>query len=79
MQEEISRERAAVIDGAVIKVMKTNKDHAVSQKDLTIKVMEMISIFKAQPNQIKIRVEDLILKQYMRRDDNDRTKFWYIA
>lgn len=41
--------------------------------------MEMISLFKAQPPQIKMRIEDLIMKQYMRRDDKDRTKYWYVA
>jgi len=41
--------------------------------------MEMISLFKAQPQPIKQRVEDLIMKQYMRRDDQDRTKYWYVA
>ncbi len=41
--------------------------------------MEMISLFKAQPAQIKVRIEDLIMKQYMRRDDKDRTKYWYVA
>ena len=49
--------------------MKTNKDIAVAHKDLVVKVCEMISIFKAQPNQIKMRIEDLIMKAYIRRDD----------
>jgi hypothetical protein len=41
--------------------------------------MEMISLFKAQPQMIKQRIEDLIMKQYMRRDDKDRTRYWYVA
>ena len=47
LNEEISKERGAVIDGAIVKVMKTNKDSAVKHQDLVVKVMEMISLFKA--------------------------------
>lgn len=79
LHEEVSKERGAVIDGAIVKIMKTNKDAAVKHQELVIKVMEMISLFKAQPPQIKMRIEDLIMKQYMRRDDKDRTKYWYVA
>jgi len=49
LQDDIGKERGAVIDGSVVKVMKTNKDMAVSHIDLVQKVMEMISLFKAQP------------------------------
>ena len=62
LQEEVSKERGAVIDGACVKIMKTNKDVAVPHRELVQKVMEMISLFKAQPNQIKLRIEDLIMK-----------------
>jgi hypothetical protein len=79
LNDEVSKERGAVIDGAIVKIMKTNKDSAVKHQDLTVKVMEMISLFKAQPPQIKVRIEDLIMKQYMRRDEKDRTKYWYVA
>lgn len=68
-----------MIDGAVVKIMKTNKDSAVQHMDLIVKTTAMISLFKAQPSQIKSRIEDLIMKQYMRRDDKDRTKYWYVA
>lgn len=47
--------------------------------DLVTKVVEMISLFKAQPPQIKARIEHLITNQYMRRDEKDRTKYWYVA
>lgn len=62
LHEEVSKERGAVIDGAVVKIMKTNKDSAVTHQQLVAKVMEMISLFKAQPGQIKMRIEDLIMK-----------------
>lgn len=39
----------------------------------------MITLFKAQPTDIRKRIEDLMMKQYMRRDDKDRKKYWYVA
>jgi len=47
IQEEITKERGAVIDGAIVKIMKTNKDTAVKHSELTSKVMSIISLFKA--------------------------------
>lgn len=47
LNDEVSKERGAVIDGAIVKIMKTNKDQAVKHQELTVKVMEMISLFKA--------------------------------
>lgn len=47
LNDEISKERGAVIDGAVVKIMKTNKDVAVSHMDLIVKTTQIISLFKA--------------------------------
>lgn len=35
LNEEISKDRGAMIDGAIVKIMKTNKDVAVSHQLLT--------------------------------------------
>jgi len=79
LANEVIRERGAIIDGAIVRVMKTNKDVAVSYAELSTKVMSMITMFKAQPQMIKTRIEALITNVYMRRDEKDRTKFWYVA
>lgn len=77
--DALNKERCYVIDAAIVKVMKTNKDTAMKHTDLVNKVAEMIALFKAQPAQIKTRIEDLIGRQYMRRDEKDRAKYWYTA
>jgi len=79
VEEDLTRERSAQIDGAVVKIMKTHKNEAARHQDLVNKTMQLITIFRAQPPQIKIRIEELILQGYMRRDDAERTKYWYIA
>jgi hypothetical protein len=47
ISDEVNKERGAVIDGAVVKIMKTNKDRAVAHTELLQKCMEMITLFKA--------------------------------
>ena len=40
---------------------------------------KQIDLFKAQPQQIKENIEKLIEKNVIKRDDNDRTGYDYIA
>jgi hypothetical protein len=40
---------------------------------------KQIEIFVAQPSQIKDRIENLIEKQILRRDENDHSKYHYIS
>ena len=56
--EKIEGERALIIDSKIVAIMKTNKQF--NHMELTTKVMEMISMFKAQPPMIKQRIESLI-------------------
>jgi hypothetical protein len=79
LNEGVMKERTAVMQGNIIKVMKTNKDSAVPFKDLVQKTMEMCHLFKAQPDMVKKAIGELINMAYIRRDDKDRTKLWYIA
>ena len=45
INDEIGKERGAVIDSAIVKTMKTNKDRAVKNQEVITKVMEMITLF----------------------------------
>ena len=74
--EDIERERGAVIDSKIVAIMKTNKQYR--HAELVPKVMEMISMFKAQPPMIKIRIEHLIKNDYMKRDDKDKSLYIYL-
>jgi len=47
IENSISKERGAMIDGAVVKIMKTNKDQAVDHSYLIEKTCQMITLFKA--------------------------------
>jgi len=41
-------------------------------------VIKQITIFMAQPPIIKQRIESLIEREYLKRDDNDRAKYIYL-
>lgn len=49
--QDIEKERGAVIDSKIVAIMKTQKQYR--HAELVPKVMEMISMFKAQPIMIK--------------------------
>jgi hypothetical protein len=41
-------------------------------------VMKQITIFMPQPQMIKQRIESLIEREYLKRDDADRSKYIYL-
>ena len=75
----IEKERNMVIQGNIVKIMKTNQGHSVNHQVLMTQTVDLCRLFKAQPQMIKGAIEHLISTGYMRRDENSRTKYWYIA
>lgn len=75
----IDKERNCVIQGMIVKIMKTNQGHSVAHNDLISQTKDMIRLFQPEMTMIKAAIEHLILNQYMRRDDQARNKYWYIA
>jgi hypothetical protein len=41
-------------------------------------VIRQITIFMAQPQMIKQRIESLIEREYLKRDESDRSKYIYL-
>jgi cullin 3 len=74
--DDIERERGAVIDSKIVAIMKTNKQFR--HVELVPKVMEMITMFRAQPPMIKLRIDHLIQNDYMKRDVNERGLYIYM-
>lgn len=79
--ETIERSREYEIDAAIVRIMKARQ--SVKYQILVAEVVRLISDvgkrFRPQPSLIKRRIESLIEKEYLRRDDNDRELFWYVA
>jgi hypothetical protein len=74
--EGIQRERNMIIEAHCVKQMKAHK--TMLYNDLMQKVMATIQNFKAQPAQIKLRIQHLIENDYMERDKDNKAKLIYI-
>jgi hypothetical protein len=69
-------ERQNIIDAAIVRIMKSRKTEKHVQ--LMEEVIRQISVFKPQPQMIKERIESLIEREYLKRDDADRTIYIYL-
>ena len=76
--EDIDKDRRYAIDAAIVRIMKSRK--VLSYQQLVIECIKLLSpMFKPDIKVIKKRVEDLITRDYLERDEDDRNLFKYIA
>jgi len=73
---EIRIERQNIIDAVIVRIMKARKTEKHNQ--LLEDVMRQITIFMPQPQMIKQRIESLIEREYLKRDEADRGKYIYL-
>jgi cullin 3 len=74
--KEIRMERQNIIDAVIVRIMKARKTEKHNQ--LMEDVIKQISIFLPQPQMIKQRIESLIEREYLKRDEADRAKYIYL-
>ena len=60
----------------IVKIMKTRKQ--LNHIQLVTETIQMIKMFRAQPAMIKQRIEALIEREYLERDEDDRTLYRYL-
>jgi len=75
VEESVKQERAMVVDANVVRIMKARK--VLLYQDLLKDVMMQITLFKAQPKDVKVRIESLIEREYLERDPTNKSKFIY--
>ena len=76
--DDIDKDRRFAIDAAIVRIMKSRK--VLSYQQLVIECIKLLSpMFKPDIKVIKKRVEDLITRDYLERDEDDRNLFKYIA
>lgn len=75
-QAEVAKERKFVIDAKIVQIMKTKKEY--KHVNLIADVIQMITMFRTQPPDVKQRIEDLIQRQYLERKAEDRTTYVYL-
>ena len=73
---DVEIERRNIIDAVIVRIMKARKTEKHTQ--LLEDVMRQITLFLPQPQMIKQRIESLIEREYVKRDEADRGKYIYL-
>ncbi|KAF6136706.1 hypothetical protein GIB67_018709 [Kingdonia uniflora] len=74
--EFINQNKTSEIDAMIIKVMKNHK--VLAHQQLAKCVIELSKTFQPDEETIKKRIESLIEHRYMRRDELNDRKYWYV-
>ena len=75
MIDDVIKERGMIIDAVIVRIMKARKVEI--HNDLITSVIKQITMFQAQPPMIKKRIESLIERDYLERDESTRGKYIY--
>lgn len=74
--EKVLNERQYIIDAAIVRIMKSRK--RLSHAQLISESLSQIQ-FSLQPIDIKKRIENLIERDYLNRDESDRSIYNYVS
>ncbi|CUM67154.1 uncharacterized protein PRCAT00004846001 [Priceomyces carsonii] len=78
VQSDITEGRKFVVNAAIVRIMKSR--HDISHNDLISELVKQLSNrFQPLISLIKQRIEDLIDKEYLKRDDDDKSIYHYVA
>jgi cullin-4 len=78
MQSAVEGDRKHYLDAAIVRVMKARKQLTYEQiKTETIEAVRRH--FVPDVLSIKQRIDGLVEQEYLRRDDDDRNMFFYVA
>ncbi|KAF4753549.1 Cullin-1, partial [Perkinsus olseni] len=75
--ERVQEDRSISIEAAIVRIMKTRK--TCSHQQLVSEVLNQLSFFKPNPKVIKQRIEHLIEREYLERDENQPNVYRYLA
>jgi len=74
----VEEDRRHLVEAAIVRIMKARK--SLHHNDLIAEVSRQLSVrFVPAPQFIKKRIESLIEREYLERDDNDRRVYIYMA
>jgi len=78
-QQNLRAYRNIIMDANVTRIMKGRIGQKTTHAWLVAEVAKQIEMFQAQPPQIKERIEALIEKQIIKRNDKDKGCYDYVA
>lgn len=74
----VKKARVVETEAAIVRIMKARR--VLKHEELVSEVVkQLINRFKPKPSFIKQQIEDLIEKEYLRRDEEDRSVYQYLA
>jgi cullin 3 len=74
----VEEERRHVLEAVIVRIMKSRK--TLTHNQLLEEICRQVSNrFSPTPGSIKSRIESLIEREYLKRDDNDMRKYIYQA
>lgn len=79
--QSIQKSRELEVDAAIVRIMKARQSekYQVLVAEVIRLIGDVSKRFRPQPALVKSRIEELIDKEYLRRDEEDREVFWYVA
>lgn len=66
----MTREREFILDACIVRIMKSRK--TIKHNELLPEIIKIVNHFKPEIPFIKRRIESLIEREYIKRDDKDR-------
>jgi len=75
--DRIEEDRSFAIEAAIVRIMKARK--MLSHTNLVNEVMAQLHAFKPQVKVVKKRIEHLIEREYLARDEADPSQYKYLA
>lgn len=75
-EEAIKNERKHIIDSVIVRIAKARR--VIKHNELIAEVIKQVDLFKPQPSLIKLEIESLIQRDFLARDENDRSTYNYI-
>lgn len=77
-EKEIDDSRVYATDAAIVRIMKGTKK--MTHEELLVETIRALErSFQLQPKTFKRRVDDLIEREFIKRDDDDSALYHYIS
>lgn len=75
--KRVEEDRSIAIEAKIVRIMKARKklDHNTLMAD----VLAQLHFFRPEPRHVKSRIEHLIEREYLARDENESNKYIYLA
>ena len=75
--QKVEEDRKHAVEACIVRVMKARK--RLPHNQLMTSVLEQLHFFRPKPKMVKRRIEDLIQREYLERDEADSSVYKYLA